>query len=437
MTFPKTYGETVIPGTQITVKGGGTIAVSRAFSQDQGIVGTMDTSNGTATPGEVETFTSVSEAEDLFGEDSELARAAAAAKNNRAQEIHAVAVSDTEQTDNETASSSGTLAESPIIDPNTSPSYDITAEDGAQETIDVNLVYEDTVTSPSDAQTMNLNPVSGDWEADESDDYDITYHTGDYTAAIDALLPKTPRIVSVQTASSSVTSHLATELENDAGEFDFMHGVVNAEPTIDPDTFSQSTNESRIVMVAPSRAYVDDAETEMVMTAAAVGGLFAGLALGDSGTYNTVRGLTALRREFTPSEAGKLTDERVAPLLNDGGIKLIKDQTTSEDVKFERLYSNEIVDEATELSHQITQQFVGELNTARNRQDLEESHRTVYQEMQNDRPPLLDNYSVSAEQDSSDDETVNVTVGLDVVNVIDTIDVTIVVGDVITNAGAS
>ncbi|MFL9629363.1 hypothetical protein, partial [Aeromonas jandaei] len=60
------------------------------------------------------------------------------------------------------------------------------------------------------------------------------------------------------------------------------------------------------------------------------------------------------------------------------GIKLIKDMTTSTDMRFERVYVTEIVDEATEISHIINQQFIGEPNVSEQRELLAESHRTAY-----------------------------------------------------------
>ena len=430
----RVYGTTVIPGDEITVIGGGTIAVSTAFARDIGIVGGMDVEEGTAEPGEVHELRSISVAEGLFGENSELARAVRAAISNGVRTVQAVGVPETEVVNEEfVTSTSGTLANAPVFDPNVHPDHEIVVED-AGTPLDVEIVY-DTPTAP-DAGVVRINPITGDWEASESATYEFTYDYGTYSAAIDDVAARTPRILTVLTESMDVANDLAETLTSRAQDFNFTHGLTGAQPELDPQEYEILMDDPRMSVVAPARAFQDDGLSEQVRTIAAVGGHIASLPLGSSSTYDSLSGLTGLAESFTPSEAGALIDNRVLPVMRDGRILIVKDMTTSSDVRFERVYANEIVDEATELSHLISQQFIGELNTPANRRDLDESHRTAYLEMVEDRPPLLDNFAVNVEE-GADPNSVNITIGLDVVNVIDTIEVTIVVGDVITNGGAA
>lgn len=428
------YGTTVIPGDEITVMGGGTIAVSTAFARNMGIVGGMDVEEGTATTGEVEEVSSVSEAEGLFGEESELARAVRAAISNGVRTVYAVGVPEETAEETFTTADSGTLENAPLFDPNVHPDHTIEVSVGIDEQ-EVTIVYEDPVPADAGVDEVLINPITGAWAADTSDDYEFTYDYGSYSQAITSVADRTPRTLAVLTESMDVANELAAELSTRAQNFNFTHGLTGAQPELDSNEYEILMDDPRMSVVAPARSFTDDAEEKQVRTIAAVGGHIASLPLGSSSTYDSLSGLTGLAQSFTPSEAGALIDESVLPVMRDGRILIVKDMTTSTDVRFERIYANEIVDEATELSHLISQQFIGELNTPGNRQDLDESHRTAYQEMADDRPPLLDNFAVSVEE-GADPNSVTITIGLDVVNVIDTIDVKVVVGDVITNGGA-
>lgn len=434
----ETYGTNVIPSDQITVRSGGTVAISVAFETTLGLVGGMDTANGDATPGNVQTIASVPEAETAFGADSELAKAIQTAYNQNSppSEIYAVGVSETTGvTDTFAGTQSGTLDNAPAFDPNLHDEHTITAQDTVEgASVDVNIVYESAPSNPTDANTINLNPVTGEWAADESSDYDITYDYGDYSTAITALADKAPRFLSVLTENTSVANDLLSTLNNNASDFEFTHGVVGALPEVTPADYSDTFDARRLSVVAPSRAFTDAANTEMVRTMGAVGGKQSGKALGDSTTYESLGGFADLNTKYTNSELGTLIDAEVLPLKQGGGIRIIKDMTTSQDVKFERIYASEIVDEATEISHRISQQFIGEVNTDENRTALAASHRSSYASMASD--DLLDNFAVSVSKGANDFE-VDVKIGLDVVGIMDTIDVTITVGDVITNGGAA
>lgn len=431
------YGTTGIPGDSVEVRSGGTVAISAAFTTTLGLVGGMDTANGSATPGEVTTIESSSDAQTAFGEDSELKQQVDAALANSAGTIYAVPVAETtDTTETFTASSSGTLQDpdGPVFDPNVQDEHDITAQDTVESTsVDVNIVYGDPST-PTESNTINLNPVTKDWTADESSDYDITYDYGDYSSAVTEVVKKVPRIVGVLTENTSVANDLLTELNSYDTGFDFMHGFVGAMPEVGASGYSDAFDDRRLSVVAPSRGWLDDAQTDMTRTVGAVAGKQAGKALGDSTTYESLNGLASLNTVYTNSELATLIDSQVYPLQQKGGIKVIKDMTTSTDTRFERVYVSEIVDEATEISHQISQNFIGEQNTEDNRVALRESHGSSYAEMSE--ANLLEAYSVSVSKGANDFE-VDLTIGLDVIGVMDRIDVTVTVGDVITNGGAA
>jgi hypothetical protein len=427
------YGTTNIPGDSVEVRAGGTVAISAAFETTLGLVGGMDTSNGSASTGTVKTVESSADAGNLFGEDSELKEQVDLAYANGAGTIYAIGVSETETTENFSSTTGDSLGNAPVFDPQVHPDHSITAQDDTGTSMTVNIVY-DSPSTPADSDTINLNPITGAWEADTSDTYDITYTYGDYSSAITDVVKKVPRFVTVLSEASSHANDLLTELNNYDTDFDFMHGVVGATPEVSASGYSDSLDDRRLSVVAPARGFTDEAESNMQRTLGAVGGRQSGKALGDSTTYESLAGLHSLNTQYTNSELGTLVDSQVLPIRQAGEIQVIKDMTTSTDTRFERIYISEIVDEATEISHNISQDFVGEINNSENRTNLEESHRSSYLEMQDD--DLLEAFYVSVTKGANDFEA-DVEIGLDVIGIMDTIDVRVTVGDVVTNQGAA
>ena len=430
------YGATGIPSDSIEVRSGGTIAVSAAFETTLGLVGGYDSANGSATEGDVTTIESSTNAETEFGEDSELAEQSSLAFQNGVGTIYAVPVSETTVSGEGAGGQNGTLANTPVFDPNIHDGEDITAVDSGGTDPDVNIVYDSPPTTPTESDTVNVNPVTGEFEFDAAaaGSYELNYAYGDYSSAIAEVVKKVPRIVTVLTENTSVANDLLTELNTYDTDFDLMHGIVGAMPEVDSSSYSDSFDDRRLSVVAPSRGFIDSAETNMQRTLGAVGGKQAGKALGDSTTYEGLGGFASLNTSYTNSELSTLVDNQVLPLKQGGGIKIIKDMTTSTDAKFERLYASEIVDEATEISHQISEDFVGDPNIQDNRLSLRESHNSSYAEMSNG--DLLEDYNVGVSKGANDFE-VNVDIGLDVIGIMDLIDVTITVGDVVTNGGAA
>ncbi|WP_226041171.1 DUF2586 family protein [Natrinema sp. DC36] len=431
-----TYGNTDIPSARVTVRSGGTIAISAAFSNTAGLVGVMDTDNGEATTGETISINSSSDAETQFGETSELTEQVKLAFGNDTSTVYACPVSETEETETFDTVSSGTFSNVPALDPTVQPNHEITAQDTTEgASVTVNIVREEgeDIASPTDANTINLNPNTGEWEADESSTYEITYTHGSYNEAIRGVVSKVPRQVGVCTENNQIVGELGTQLSDYANDFGFMHGAFGLNPEVDSATYTNSYDDRRLIAIAPSRAYLDAANENMVRTVGAVVGKQASKDLGDSTTYETVAGFADLHTKYTNSELGTLIDEQVLTLRQGGGIKIVKDMTTSTDPRFERIFASEITDEATEISHQISQGYVGEANTLTNQKSLGESHDSSYSEMEDD--ALLDNFDVGVSEGG--DNQVDLDIALDIVDVIDTVDVTITVGDVIRNGGAS
>jgi hypothetical protein len=430
------YGTTgSVPGDSVEVRAGGTVAVSAAFNTTVGLVGGYDSANGNATEGEVATIESSAGAASAFGEDSELKAQVDLAFNNGAGLVYAVPVSETSNTETFSGVSSANLAEAPVFDPRVNEEHSIDITDTTESaSVTVNLV-DGTPTTPTDANTANLNPSTGEIEFDESSDYEVTYEYGDYEGAITEVVKKVPRSLGVCTESTSVANDLLTTLNTYDTDFDFMHGYVGENVDLDDlQNYSQSYDDRRLVAISAARGYTDEAKTNEERTVGAVAGKQAGKPLGDSTTAEGLGGFASLKQSPTNQEAGTLIDAGVYPLQQAGGIKVVKDTTTDSEPKFSRVAWSEIIDEAAEISHTISSSFVGKANTDDNRDLLGASHRTSYGEMAAE--DLLDNFFVAVSEGANPNE-VNVDIGLDVVDYMDTIDVTITVGDVVVNGGAA
>lgn len=434
-----TFGTTDIPSDQITVTSGGTVDASAAISFTLGLVGGMDTGNGSATDdGTVVEVASSSDAAAKFGENSELKELVdlALAQESPPSEILAAPVEETTVTGESAGGQSGTLDNVPVFDPNVQDEHDIVASDSGGTDPTVNIVYDSPPATPTDADTVNVNPVTGEFDFDSTatGSYTFDYDYGDYSTAITNMADRVPRVLFVATENTSVVSSLETEVNDHKSEFEFITGMAGILPETTASSYSDSFDNRFISLVASSRAFTDEAETNMVRTGGAVAGKQAGKALGDSTTYESLGGLSSLLTDYTNSQLGTLIDAQVLPVKHGDRIFVVKDMTTSTDAKFERIYGSEIVNEAIEISHTISQEFIGELNTESNRFALGESHISSYDEMKSD--DLLDDATVNVSEGATADE-VDVSIGLDVVDVMDLIDVDITVGDVLTFEGAA
>lgn len=424
------YGTTAIPGDVITLQSGGAVVVGPEADYSLGLIGGMNVDTGTATPGEVKIVESAQDASELFGDDSELHVQTKLALQNGVSFVYAVGVSETETTDSFVGVSSGTLDNAPIFDPRVNYEHTVT-EDGGN---DVNVV-DGTPTTPGDADTININCKTGVWEADASGTYDITYTYGDYSTAIDAMAVVDPTMTVVLTENASVINELITSVETEDNQFEFTIGVAGVESGVNTSTYTDSIDSFRMVLVSSGRGYVNDALTKQARTTGAVGALMASRPLGVSTTYKPLQGFTGLVDTFTPTQAGEMADAGVTPLMNRGGIKVIKDVTTSTDVRFSRAYAVRVADQVSRVSHVIAEGFVGEQNNPDERALAQQSWRRSLNDMKTRRPQLLAAYSLSLKQSDVDENTVDVTIGVKITPTMDTINIKLTVGDVITNGG--
>jgi hypothetical protein len=334
----------------LTVRSIGT-ATRSGDSDGVALVGGYDSNNADNSVS-VNSATLVSDpnnADSLFG-DSELARAAKAASSNGVDEIYGVPLSETQTTESFTATQSMALSNTPLFDPSVHPDHDITVTDSStSDDLTVNIVYADSPSTPSDADTANVNPINGKVEVDASSDYDVQYtYCGDYQSAISEAALQDVRYLYVGTEADSVKTTAINEMADVANDFDFKRVFTGATPEIQSGSISSYTpNQTnwRLVEVAPARATGADGE---VRTGAAIAGFMATQPIGPdgSGLYDDVQGLTDLNVNYRPSNARNFT--QVTSLTRNATIATA--ETTSSESQFQPLHAAEIIDSvATEL----------------------------------------------------------------------------------------
>lgn len=408
-------------GSTVTVNPTGTVAPGQ-LNTAVAIVGGYDSDNAdpSVTAGESTVVNTGSEAETMFAESSELARQAQLAFANGATAVHGVPVEETESTESFTSSADGTLGESPVLDPNVHPDEEITAQDTSEGvSVDVNIVYDDAPSSPSESNTINLNPENGEWAADESSDYDITYTSGDYDAAITTAVGEVVRAVGVCTEASSHKTTLSDELSTAASNFRFLRGVTGSSVDIDSSatgTYTPEVDDWRSVEVAPSRGTNTDGRAR---TVGAVLGMIASQPIDVTGsiTYDTVQGFESLKTKFTPTEAESFG--RVTAITDEQEVA--QGVTTSEETSFADIYKVEIIDFVVEGIYAHIKNYRGGSNAEPSQRRFKSQlKRTLGSySVPNAQPPLLASgdgsqpYTVTADVGATDTE-IDVDIGIDV-----------------------
>ncbi len=391
-------GELTIRPTPTVSRSGGSNAVA--------VVGgyNASTANENITAGEETRVINPVNASAQFG-NSEIARAAAVITENGASNIRAVPVPETENTESVTGTDSITLSNAPIFDPQLHPEHDIeVVNTTTSEILNVNYVYSNSVQQPTESDTANVNPVTGEIATDVSSDYEITYTYGDYETAIDTAKDLPVRYLCVLTENESVKSSASTAVSDIASDFDFKRVVTGARPELQSDdvaSYTPSQRDFRMIEVAPARARGVNGP---VRTQAAIAGLMASQPIGPEGStlYDTVGGITQLNTKFRANVAKEF--DGVTTLSRNG--KIVQAVTTSESALFENVYVTEIIDQIALDLFSVGESYAGGPQDVG---DLRSRLRGVCQSAANQTPPLLSSDNLDAQRPYN----VSVSVGAD------------------------
>jgi len=431
-------------GTTLNVNAQGTTQTV-GFTTNIAIVGGYDSANAdsSVTAGEAMPVSGEAEAQRLFGENSELARAVSTALPNPVGNIYAVPVPETDSAEtfgSSTATSSGTLSNAPVFDPHVHPDHDITVTDvteGAECTVEV--VYDGSPSQPTENNTVRVNVRSGEWVGDEASEYEFSYTYGDYLTAADEAAAQPVRYVACHTEAASVKNDVLSAVNEEAKNGNFKRAVVGARPEIavgNASSYSPDVASWRMIEVAPARGF--DGQDE-VRTVSAVAALLAGQPVNADGsiTYDDVAGLSDLNTDYRPTEAEQFSQVTAIDRTN----TVVGGRTTASEAVFSRIHEVEIVDVVAETALGIANSYKGGGYFGERTRLLEKAFERALNAFAQQRPPLLSDpdgepYDVDVSPGATDTE-VQVRIGIHPAPIMEEITLNLNLGEVVTFGGAS
>jgi hypothetical protein len=374
-----TYDQT--PGTKVTIEAGSIAGVEVGEEEKLVIFGRGDTANGNAQTNSPTQVSSAGDAEAEFGDNSELTRALKDAIANGANTgyLYGVAVANQSVTGEAVAGGSGTLSNAPVVEDLSTISVQNTTDSQAADS--VAFRYDSAPSAPSTANEAHLNPFTGEFEAGDSDDYDVDYQYHDWQSAFDSadmvLEEGESGVYVALSEAESVAADLyakATALRDP--DYKMVKAFAGAQPNAnssdsppapiyDSGNYSDALDALAGFAVAPAR---QDGTTDTVL--GAIGGLAAGNAL-ENPIYND--SLSGVDLETGQDDEGRLThadranlrSSQVMPLKNEGSITvdgtLSTDQSELWEVDFQTL---RVIDRCVLIVREIGQAVRGRLDTA-------------------------------------------------------------------------
>ncbi len=446
------------PGVQVTTVGGGITAIE--IGSEEKIVLFGWGGSGTATVNSPTQIQARREADKVFGEDSELATAMKLALANGANISYLYGVQaemlgagediDPAQ-DTPTESYSGTTAnvlqDVPIVEKEEYLAV-FDSIDGTE--MSVNLVYEDSVPTPGDADTVNINPFTGDWTADSSSDYDFFYNYLDWSAAFNAAdnvvnEDETGLYVALSESETvaSTLSGKSTELRR---EYQLVNGIAAAQPnatkTIDPgevtersyagfDTasYEDSIDNDSQFLAAPARL-----ERSTKTALGSVAGLFGGSDITEPIYNDTINvGGENLEEQFNRTDAQNMRGNEVIPLRQAGSVRVKDNDSTSTETDWERdFWRRRIVDRVILVGKTIGDAIIGRINDEETRTDARRAIEFELQSLANDR--LIkdnagdeQNFFVDVFESSTDPDEVKIDIGVTPQGIVKRVDETITI----------
>jgi len=403
-----TYDAT--PGTKVILEAGSIQGIEVGEEEKLVIFGKGDTTNGNANTNEPTQVTSTGDAETQFGDDSELTRALQDAIGNGANTgyLYGVGVA-TQSVTGEDITGGGDAADSsggsaignvPIVE----DTAEITVEDDQANVLDVEFHYvtgTDLTNLTPGADTIFINPFTGEWVADTTDNYNIDYKYRDWSTGFDSadmvLNEGESGVYVALTESEDVASTLfskATALRDP--DYKMVKAFAGAQPNDDssetPPTpifdtanYSDALDSLAGFAVAPAR---QDDSTDTVL--GAIGGLGAGNSL-QNPIYN--KPITGVDLETGQNDEGRLTHAdrsnlrgaHVMPLKYEGSITvdgtLSTDETELWEVDFQTL---RVIDRCALIVREIGQAIRGQLDNEGTGEIAAEEAQAQLEELAND-----------------------------------------------------
>lgn len=393
-----TYGST--PGVRIETSTGVVAGVTIGRESHLVLIGAGG-ETATAAPNDPVNIESRNDADDLFGEESDLATAYRDALANGANPdfIHGIRASVTTETETGVTDDFGTLTNYPIV-----PDHSRTNVDDAGTELEVKFRYEEPIDPPADQGVIHINPHTGEWDAevDIDPDLNIEYVYADWDSAVaasnDAIGEAEFGVIAPLTNATSVGESLETVLPEMRDDMKMVVGVMGAEPNgTDSDyphwntsEFTNTFDNSTLFLVGPTA--LDEAETESGLNGVEALGAVSGLLAGNSNTdpiYNdSLSGVGSMYQSLSRSEVSDLRDMYVIPLRDTGTIRLMDNHSTyDQDTNggWERdFFRRRIVDLTIVTIYQIARRQIGSILDSDTVADVQDALDVELDDLQED-----------------------------------------------------
>jgi hypothetical protein len=333
--------------------------------------------------------------------------------------------------------------------------------DGSTEQT-VELRYNGAPATPSDADTVFVNPLTGEYAADEAPDdgdYTFNYTFNDYSAAFGAqevrniVNENETGIYAAMSDSDSVSASLSAEVSTLRDNFQLVNAVSLAEPNdnevldaantsdenggadarYDTATYSsanQSVSSESFYKLAPGRL-----ENEGRTIIGGVGGLFAGNSLSNPIFNDELSGFQSLEQVFSKTDADNIRDEDIIPVRSAGSIRVQGNRSTSfsdAEAVAGDFFSRRITDRVILIGRQVGQNILGRINDAETRAAARRLIQSELRELVSEglirsNTSTETNFSVEVFEDPTNSEEVKINIAFTPFGVVKRIDETITV----------
>lgn len=452
-----TYGD--FPGVRINTTGGGLTGVEIGAEEKLVIFGKGDPANGSVNANEPTQITSLSSIDTKFGAGTKLASAMKQALANGANReyLYGVMLSGSSQTV-ETKNSQDHTGSSKLQAPIEQEIGDIqvweeTSGDGSYDDNELNVEFRyetntDSTTTdftsnpPEASDTVFINPLTGEWVADSTGDYEFTYSILDFQSALDSadrvLDEGETGVYTVLSETPDVHSALTSKVGTLRSNYQLVQGVAPARPNVtDVDNgnaefeaanYADNTDNDAVYLFAPGR----ERNTQYTITGA-VAGLMAGHPITEPVYNDALSGLDDLEQKLTGSEATDLRESQVIPVRQGGSIRLKSNASTSTESDWTRdFWRRRIVDRVILLTKQVGDDTIGRINDDESRDDAEDVIYSELSGMVNDRllKPNTETetrWYVEVVEDDTNSDQMNIDVGVTPQGIVKRIDESITI----------
>lgn len=482
-----TYGS--FPGVRVNVAGGGITAVAIGeaeklvlfgaanYTNDGGDTdlstlpdGSTDAIDGAASSEEPVQINARREADNNFGEESALADAMREALANGANlnYLYAVAPERVNAIGEVSSTQTGTLANFPLFEEdvdNEANIENIEVEDTTGPVdMTVTFSYDGTPSTPSAADTIAINPLTGEFAADATPDgdYEFNYKYLNWDGAFGAtavqqiLNEDETGVYDILTDSDAVSADLDSEVSTLRQDYKLVNALSGAEPndnqivttdgeplesdysnyrrtdarynTSDYANANQSIDSDYHFKMAPVRV-----EDEKRTALGGIGGLFAGNSINDPIYNDPLSGYQALEQSLSKTDADNLREENVIPIRQAGSIRVKDNLSTSTETDWERdFWRRRIADRVILIGKTIGDAIIGQINDEGTRNSAERLIRQELRELVGDRllkPNTQEetNWFVDVYEDSTNPNQVNIDIGFTPYGIVKRVEETITI----------